>query len=57
MSYGPIGKASLYAMNGRATSVEAMKLYIVRNVAEDNLSANVAQSRRNLTSVSNVYDA
>ena len=39
MSYGPIGKASLYAMNGRATSVEAMKLYIVRNVAEDNLSA------------------
>ena len=39
MSYGPIGKASLYTMYGRATSVEAMKLYIVRNVAEDNLSA------------------
>ena len=40
MLYGPIGKASLYTMNGQATSEEAMKLYTVpRYVAEDNLSA------------------
>ena len=46
MLYGPIGKASLYTMNGQATSVEAMKLYTVRYIAEDNLSA----KQRNLKS-------